>query len=82
MYLLGVKKVQRCPFKSTAPVTSCCTPKGAILALFVLCGLDECEISQPENASQSGPVITQLIKINCKKWLIKIRLIACIRALK
>ncbi len=31
MYLLGVKKVQICPFKGTAPVTSCCTPKGKIL---------------------------------------------------
>ncbi len=31
MYLLGVKKVQICPFKGTAPATSCCTPKGKIL---------------------------------------------------
>ncbi len=31
MYLLGVKKVQICPFKGTAPATSCCTPKGTIL---------------------------------------------------
>ncbi len=38
---------------------------------FFLCGLDECEISQPENASQSGPAITQLIKMNCKKMAYK-----------
>ncbi len=31
MYLLGVKKLQICPFKGTAPATSCCTPKGTIL---------------------------------------------------
>ncbi len=31
MYLLGVKKVQICPFKGTAPGTSCCTQKGTIL---------------------------------------------------
>ncbi len=31
MYLLGVKKVHICPFKGTAPGTSCCTPKGKIL---------------------------------------------------
>ncbi len=31
MYLLGLKKVQICPFKGTAPATSCCTPKGTIL---------------------------------------------------
>ncbi len=31
MHLLGVKKVQICPFKGTAPATSCCTPKDTIL---------------------------------------------------
>ncbi len=31
MYLLGVNKVQICPFKGTAPGTSCCTQKGTIL---------------------------------------------------
>ncbi len=31
MYLVGVKKLQICPFKGTAPATSCCTPKGTIL---------------------------------------------------
>ncbi len=31
MDILGVKNVQICPFKGTAPATSCCTPKGTIL---------------------------------------------------
>ncbi len=31
MYILGVKKVQICPFKGTAPATSCITPKFTIL---------------------------------------------------
>ncbi len=31
MYLLVVKKEQICPFKGTAPATSCCTPKGTTL---------------------------------------------------
>ncbi len=35
MNLLGVKKVQLCYFMGTAPVTSCCTPKGTILSSFV-----------------------------------------------
>ncbi len=34
MYLLGVKKVQICPFKGIAPATSCCTPKGTILNTY------------------------------------------------
>ncbi len=34
MYLLGVKKVQICPFKGTAPGTSCFTPKGNSLNLY------------------------------------------------
>lgn len=32
MHFLGVDKVQRCPFKGTASVTSCCTPKGTIFS--------------------------------------------------
>ncbi len=31
MYLLGANKVQICPFKGTAPGTSCCTQKGTVL---------------------------------------------------
>ncbi len=31
MYLLGIKKVQICHFKGTAPETSRCTQKGTIL---------------------------------------------------
>jgi len=40
MHLLGLKNVQRCPFKGIAPGTSCCTPKGYLLiltTLFFLC---------------------------------------------
>ncbi len=43
MHLLGVKKVQICPFKGTAPATSCCTPKGTILnPYFSVCKLGWC----------------------------------------
>ncbi len=40
MYPLGVKKVQICPFKGTAPGTSCCTQKGTILNPYLsVCNL-------------------------------------------
>ncbi len=29
-----LKKAQKCTFKGTAPVTSCCTPKGKILHIL------------------------------------------------
>lgn len=35
----GVKKVQGCPFKCTALVTNCCTPRGTILAIIFFLGV-------------------------------------------
>lgn len=43
MHPLLVKKVQKCPFEDTVPLTSCCSPKGTMLALFFKSVQNKCK---------------------------------------
>lgn len=43
MHPLLVKKVRKCPFEDTVPVTSCCYPKGTMLALFFKSVQNKCK---------------------------------------
>ncbi len=68
---LRVRKVQKCPFESSAPVTSCCTPKGTIFVHFSGHQLTKqpINLNSPELVLQCKYIYIYIVSTNTSSFL-------------